>query len=130
MKKTIEVVAAAIVKNKKVLITKRLKGEFAGLWEFPGGKIESGETHAQTIVREIHEELEIDIEPIRELITVSYDYPTFHLVMHVYLCHYLQGRLHLNDHSDYQFIGKNDHQSINWVPADVQVINYLIQSEL
>lgn len=90
-RKTIEVVAAIIVDDGRVLATQRGYGDFAGGWEFPGGKVEAGETPEAALVREIHEELDARIEVGAHLVTVEYDYPTLHLVMHCYLCHLESG---------------------------------------
>ena len=87
--KTIEVVAAIIKKDDKIFITKRSYGEFIDMWEFPGGKVEVGETQEEALIREIKEELELDITNLNYLTTVEYDYPSFHLIMHCFICSYL-----------------------------------------
>ncbi len=84
--KTIEVVAAIIKKDDKIFITKRSYGEFIDMWEFPGGKVEVGETQEEALIREIKEELELDITNLNYLTTVEYDYPSFHLIMHCFIC--------------------------------------------
>jgi 8-oxo-dGTP diphosphatase len=126
--KTIEVVAAIIVKDKKILITKRVGGQFDGLWEFPGGKIEKSETHASALTREILEELDIKISIDRFLETIEYRYDTFHLIMHLYFCSIVEGTIQLNEHSDLKWITTEDKKNINWVPADVQVLELISSS--
>ena len=94
--KTIEVVAAIIIKEDHVFATQRGYGEFQGWWEFPGGKIEAGESPEEALVREIHEELDAEIEVGNLLETVEWDYPAFHLKMHCYICSLKSGALQLN----------------------------------
>lgn len=97
--KTIEVVAAIIKQDGKILATQRGYGDMKGGWEFPGGKIESGETPEEALVREIHEELDAGIRIDSFITTVEYDYDTFHLTMHCYLCTVIEGELQLLEHS-------------------------------
>lgn len=120
--KTVHVAAAIIEKDDKILIAKRLKGQHKDLWEFPGGKIEENETSQQALIREIKEELDMDIIIKSYLTTINYTYPTFHLIMDVYTCVSKNTNIHLHDHSQIQWI-KSDTPNINWVPADVLVIN-------
>lgn len=126
--KTIHVVAAIIVKGNKIMIAKRNYGEFNGLYEFPGGKVEPGETKEEALKREIREELEVDIAIDRFFMKATYDYPTFHLDMDCYLCHLLDENIILNDHSEMKWIDHND-ESIEWLPADLQIIEK-IKNEL
>ena len=98
--KKIEVVAAIIVKEKKVFATQRGYGEFKDGWEFPGGKIELGESSEEALVREIREELDVDIKVGRLLETVEYDYPRFHLTMHCFICELLSEEIILKEHED------------------------------
>ncbi len=126
--KTIHVVAAIIVKGNKIMIAKRNYGEFNGLYEFPGGKVEPGETKEEALKREIREELEVDIAIDRFFMKATYDYPTFHLDMDCYLCHLLDENIVLNDHSEMKWIDHND-ESIEWLPADLQIIEK-IKNEL
>ena len=93
--KTIEVVAAIIHQDNKILATQRGYGDYKGWWEFPGGKMEEGETEEQAIIREIGEELDVEIAVERKVCTVEYDYPQFHLRMHCFWCSIAQGALHL-----------------------------------
>ena len=127
--KTIEVVAAIIQDEKgRVLATQRGYGEYEGWWEFPGGKIESGESHTTALVREIWEELSVMIIPDEWLCTVEYDYPNFHLTMHCALCHIVQGKVQLNEHASAKWLTKEELDSVNWLPADVEVVTYLLRS--
>ncbi len=120
--KTIEVVAAAIYNDEdELFISQRTDGDFKGLWEFPGGKIEEGETHQQALIREIKEELELNIEVGEFVNTVNYDYPTFHLIMHTYKCKIVSGHLVQNVHSDTKWIKRSEIKNIKWVPADIEV---------
>ena len=122
--KTIHVVAAIIVKGNKIMIAKRNYGEFNGLYEFPGGKVEPGETKEEALKREIREELEVDIAIDRFFMKATYDYPTFHLDMDCYLCHLLDENIVLNDHSEMKWIDHND-ESIEWLPANKQILDQL-----
>lgn len=120
--KTIEVVAAVIRDNDKIFATQRGYGEFKDGWEFPGGKIEAGETPRQALVREIREELDTDIE-VGELIdTVEYDYPQFHLTMHCFFCTVKSGNLVLKEHEAAKWLKKDQLNSVSWLPADLGLI--------
>lgn len=121
--KTIEVVAAIIRNDDKVLATQRGYGEFKDGWEFPGGKIEDGETPRQALVREIREELDTVIEVGELLETVEYDYPKFHLIMHCYLCTIKSGDLVLNEHKAAKWLTKETLYSVDWLPADVSLVD-------
>lgn len=123
--KEIEVVAAIIHEDGKIFATQRGYGEFAGGWEFPGGKLEKGESPEHALVREIQEELNTTIE-VGELIeTVEYDYPTFHLKMYCYLCQRVSGQLDLLEHSAAKWLTKETLTSIDWLPADIAVVEKL-----
>lgn len=120
--KTIEVVAAVIRDNDKIFATQRGYGEFKDGWEFPGGKMEAGETPRQALVREISEELDTDIE-VGELIdTVEYDYPQFHLTMHCFFCTVKSGNLVLKEHEAAKWLKKDQLDSVSWLPADLSLI--------
>jgi 8-oxo-dGTP diphosphatase len=123
--KTIEVVAAIIKYDNKIFTTRRGYGDFENMWEFPGGKIEYGETREEALVREIKEELELNIEVNEYLTTVDYDYSTFHLTMHCFICTINSGQLHLNAHNDAKWMRIENLDSLNWVPADVLVVEKL-----
>lgn len=116
--KTIEVVAAVIIKDGKVFATKRGYGEWQGWWEFPGGKIEAGESPEAALVREIREELDADIEVGELLETVEWDYPKFHLTMHCFICSLLSESMHLNEHEAAAWLTRETIHSVKWLPAD------------
>lgn len=120
--KTIEVVAAVIKNENKILATQRGYGEFKGMWEFPGGKIEEGENQIDALKREIEEELNTDIVVNEFITTVNYDYPTFHLIMHCYFCE-ATNEITLIEHMDSRWVLENELDQINWLPADIDVIN-------
>ena len=120
--KTIEVVAAVIRDDNKIFATQRGYGDFEGGWEFPGGKIEAGETPQEALVREIREELCIEIN-IGDLIdTVEYDYPKFHLKMHCFFCTIKHGKLTLKEHHAAEWLTVETIDSLNWLPADQYLI--------
>lgn len=121
--KTINVVAAVIRDNDKIYATARGYGEFKGKWEFPGGKVETGETNEQALAREIKEELDTDIT-LGELIdTIEYDYPTFHLSMACYWCEIVSGDLVLKEHEDARWLTKEQLGEVEWLPADLTLID-------
>ena len=123
--KTIEVVAAVIKKEDKIFITRRGYGEFIDMWEFPGGKVEKGESKEEALKREIKEELELNIENLEFLTTVDYDYPTFHLKMDCFLCGIAGGKLALNAHNDAKWVNFDELDNQKWVPADILVVDAL-----
>ena len=120
--KTIEVVAAIIIKDGKVFATQRGYGDWKGWWEFPGGKMESGETPKEALIREIHEELDAEIEIGKLLDTVEWDYPAFHLTMHCFLCTLISESMHLNEHEDAAWLSAETLYSVKWLPADEGLI--------
>jgi 8-oxo-dGTP diphosphatase len=120
--KNIEVVAAVIYKDGETFATQRGYGEFEGLWEFPGGKIESGESCEVALVREIQEELGVDIEVGELICTTEYDYPSFHLTMHCFLCNVASGEIELREHKSARWLTKDTLNDVNWLPADLEVI--------
>ena len=120
--KQIEVVAAIIRKGDKIFATQRGYGEWKDWWEFPGGKMEAGETPEEALVREILEELSAEISVDEFLCTVEYDYPGFHLTMHCYLCSLVTEALHLNEHEAAKWLEKDELDSVKWLPADVIVV--------
>ena len=120
--KTINVVAAVIRKDNKIFATQRGYGDFKGGWEFPGGKVEEGETPQQALVREIQEELDTVIQ-VGELIdTVEYDYPNFHLSMKCYWCEIVSGTLELKEHNAAKWLDKEHLGSVEWLPADLGLV--------
>ena len=120
--KTIEVVAAIIIKDGHVFATQRGYGEFKGWWEFPGGKVEEGECRRAALVREISEELDAEISVGELLETVEWDYPNFHLTMHCFVCALISESLHLNEHTDYSWLTKETLHSVKWLPADEGIL--------
>ena len=124
--KQIEVVAAIIRKGDKIFATQRGYGEWKDWWEFPGGKMEVGETPEEALVREIHEELSAEISVDEFLCTVEYDYPQFHLTMHCYICSLLTESLHLNEHEAARWLKNNELDSVKWLPADKIIVEQLI----
>ena len=124
--KTIEV-SAAIIHDKtgRIFATQRGYGEWKDWWEFPGGKIEPGETPEDALAREIKEELNAEISIEKFVTTVEYDYPKFHLTMHCYLCSLTTESLHLNEHEAAKWLTKEELDSVNWLPADLIVIEKL-----
>lgn len=123
--KTIEVVAAIIQDGDRYFATQRGYGDYKDWWEFPGGKVEAGETPEEALVREIQEELDTTIKVERFLTTVDWDYPKFHLTMHCYLCTVAEGDLTLREHEAAKWLTMEDIDSVNWLPADVLVVNAL-----
>ena len=120
--KQIEVVAAIICKEDKIFATQRGYGEWQDWWEFPGGKMEVGETPEEALKREIREELSAEISVGELLTTVEYDYPKFHLTMHCFLCTLVGEALHLNEHEAARWLTKDELDSVKWLPADEIVI--------
>ena len=125
--KTIRVVAAVIHKDGKIFATQRGYGAYKDYWEFPGGKIEPGEAPGAALIREIKEELNTTISIERFLMTVEYDYPEFHLSMDCYWCSILEGNLDLIEHESASWLSNNHLHDVNWLPADLQLIERLEQ---
>lgn len=123
--KTIEVVAAIIKDGNKIFATQRGYGEFKDGWEFPGGKIEDRESPQEALVREIKEELDVEIS-VQELFdTVEYDYPEFHLTMHCFISSLKAGKIVLNEHEDARWLSKDELDTVAWLPADEGLIEKL-----
>ena len=123
--KKIEVVAAILHRVGAYFATQRGYGEFEGMWEFPGGKIEPGESRDVALKREIQEELGIDIIIENLLCTTEYDYPSFHLTMHCYLCSVASGEIELREHKSAYWLTTDKLDEVAWLPADKEIIEKL-----
>ena len=121
--KTINVVAALIVHDGRIFATQRGYGEWRGWWEFPGGKLEPGETPEEALVREIREELATEISVDRFVTTLEWDYPTFHLSMRCYLCSVISGSLTLLEHEAAAWLDREHLYSVKWLPADYVILD-------
>ena len=126
--KTIKVVAAVIKKQNKVFVTQRGYGEFKDGWEFPGGKIEQGETPQEALKREIKEELDAEIEVGKLIDIVEYDYPTFHLSMQCFWCESKQDKIELKEHEAAKWLNLNEKEMlrVEWLPADRGLIKKIL----
>lgn len=120
--KTINVVAAVIMKEGRVFATQRGYGEFKDGWEFPGGKVEAGESPEEALRREIREELEVDVNVGDLIDTIEYDYPAFHLSMKCYACTIAGGSPHLLEHEAARWLSADQLDSVAWLPADITLI--------
>ncbi len=127
--RSIEVVAAVIRRGEEIFATQRGYGDFKDWWEFPGGKMEPGETPQQALVREIHEELDACINVGQLISTVEWDYPNFHLTLHCFWCTLEGDALHLNEHEAARWLTRENLYSVHWLPADNDVIR-LIEEQL
>ena len=127
--KRIEVAAAVIVRDGSLLATERGYGPWKDWWEFPGGKVEDGETPELALVREIREELDAELSIDKFLHTVEWDYPDFHLTMHCYLCSLTSDSLRLNEHEAARWLTADTLRSVRWLPADLELLP-LIEKEL
>ena len=125
--KTIKVTAAIIIHNNRVFATQRGYGEFKDGWEFPGGKVEEGETSRTALAREIREELDTEIAVGELFDTVEYDYPAFHLSMDCFLCKVVSGKLVLKEHEDARWLSREQLDSVDWLPADIGLIRKLAE---
>ena len=123
--KTINVVAAIIIKDQKIFATQRGYGEFKNGWEFPGGKIENGESPEHALEREIREELDAKIRVGELFDTIEYDYPNFHLSMKCFLCSLISDQLTLREHEAAKWLTKENLSSVEWLPADITIIEKL-----
>lgn len=127
--KKLNVVAAIIKNDGKILATKRGYGEFINLWEFPGGKIEKDESKEEALIREINEELNIIINIEKFALDLEYQYPDFYLYMSCFECNIKEGNLKLIEHNDAKWLSKDDLDSVEWIPADIEIIDYLKNKE-
>ncbi len=134
--KQIHVSAAVIVRpnvstgsitTKQVFATQRGYGEFKDWWEFPGGKIEEGESPEDALKREIREELATEISVGEKIATVEYDYPTFHLTMECFLCQVISGKLTLLEHENAKWLSASELKSVKWLPADIEILDKIAQ---
>lgn len=123
--KKIEVVAGIVCRENKILATQRGYGEFKDGWEFPGGKLEPGETGVEALKRELREELDMEVVVGDLLETVEYDYPHFHLTMHCYLCQLAKEEFVLKEHEAARWLGKNQLDEVAWLPADEGIVEKL-----
>lgn len=123
--KTINVVAAIIVKDNTVLVTQRGYGDYKDWWEFPGGKIEKGETSEEALIREIKEELDADIIIDQYLCTVEHDYPEFHIKMDCYVCSLVSGDITLKEHEAAKWLTIDEMYSIDLLPIDIKTVEKL-----
>lgn len=122
---TVEVVAAIIKDEGKVLATQRGYGKWKGWWEFPGGKMQEGESREEALVRELKEEMDASIVIDEYYTTVEYDYPDFHLTMHCYLCHLLGSHYLLKEHMEARWLAPDQFDSVQWLPADTALLQQL-----
>lgn len=127
-RRRIEVVAAVIHDGGRILATQRGYGEFKDKWEFPGGKMEAGESREEALRREIREELDTEINIGKLLCTVEYDYPAFHLTMHCCLCSVVSGTLVLKEHESARWLPAEALESVDWLPADLQILPIIRQN--
>ena len=128
-RKTIKVVAAVIRRDDCIFATQRGYGDYKDWWEFPGGKVEPGETPEEALVREIREELKATVAVDRFLTTVEYDYPAFHLSMDCFWCHVETGSLTLLEHEAAKWLPLDDLRQVRWLPADVMVVTAIEKSD-
>ena len=125
MGKTVRVTAAVICREHKIFATQRGYGDYKDWWEFPGGKIESGESPEQALKREILEELAAEISVGRKIMTVEYDYPAFHLSMDCFVCTLIRGEPELLEHEAAKWLSRSELDSVPWLPADREVVDTL-----
>ena len=126
--KSIRVVAAVIRDRDRIFATQRGYGNYKGWWEFPGGKIEAGETPQEALKREIREELDTLVEVGDLVACVEYDYPEFHLSMDCFWCTVVEGKLTLNEAEDARWLSKDSLMSVKWLPADLEVLEIISKS--
>lgn len=126
--KIVRVVAAVIRSERKIFATAKGYGAFKGMWEFPGGKIEPGETPEVALVREIKEELDTEVKVGELICTIEYDYPTFHLSMDCFWCEVVKGELVLKEAEAARWLTKEQLYEVNWLPADISLIEIIEKS--
>ncbi|MCI8597537.1 MAG: (deoxy)nucleoside triphosphate pyrophosphohydrolase [Lachnospiraceae bacterium] len=118
MTKTVEVVAAILIENHRMFAAERGYGKWKGWYELPGGKVEPGESKEEALIREMREELEVDVEIEKYVQTIEYEYPDFHLMLHCYLCGIVGGKLKLLEHKEAKWLSGEEITSVRWLPAD------------
>ncbi len=123
--KQIHVVAAIIKADNKIFATQRGYGEFQGMWEFPGGKIEANESKEAALIRELKEELDVDIQVEDWITRLEYDYPSFHLSMDCFFASIISGEIVLKEHMAAKWLGGDELDSVEWLPADIILIEQL-----
>ena len=123
--KRIEVAAAIIIKNNRLFATQRGYGDFKDYWEFPGGKIEAGETPGDALIREIREELNAEISVGKMIRKIDYDYPAFHLTMYCFICELISTEITLVEHEAARWLSMEELDEVEWLPADIEVIDSL-----
>ena len=128
-RKTVRVAAAVILNGGRVFATQRGYGDWKDYWEFPGGKIEAGEAPEQALVREIREELDTEIRVGEKLMTLEYDYPGFHLSMECYFAEVVSGSLVLKEHEASRWLGRDELDDVEWLPADRRLVKILSETE-
>lgn len=126
--KKVNVVAAVIKDNDKIFATQRGYGDYKDGWEFPGGKIEQGESPEAALIREIKEELDSDIQVDSLIDIIEYDYPNFHLSMKCYWCALLSKELHLLEHEDSKWLAKTELNTVDWLPADKLLLDKIVET--
>ena len=124
-RRTVRVAAAIIIRDGKVLATQRGYGDYKDWWEFPGGKLESGESPAEAAEREIREELDAEIKAGDTICTVEYDYPKFHLYMYCIRCELISAGIKLLEHESAKWLGRDELDSVRWLPSDIAVTDEL-----
>ena len=127
--KRIEVAAAIIIKNNRLFATQRGYGDFKDYWEFPGGKLEAGETPGEALIREIREELNAEISVGKMIRKIDYDYPAFHLTMYCFICELISTEITLVEHEAARWLSMEELDEVEWLPADIEVIDSLKNKE-
>lgn len=125
MSRDIAVAAAVIIEDQRILAAQRDHGELAGGWEFPGGKVEAGETPEEACIREVREEIGVTIADLKPFVSLEYEYPSFHLHLDTFTCTIAEGTPAITEHRDLRWLSGDELDSVPWLPADVQIVNAL-----